>query len=77
MLSCTGVLVVGVTSVARGSKGESERERDPAVNVSVSPRAPAPASTFPCVAPCLRKALGILFYRYKGMPICTMGCSWC
>jgi hypothetical protein len=46
MLSCTGVLVVGVTSVARGSEGESERE-SPAVNVSVSPRAPALASTSP------------------------------
>jgi hypothetical protein len=76
MLSYTGVLVVGVTSVARGARARA-RERDPAVNVSVSPRAPSPASTFPYVAPCLRKALGILFYRYKGMPICTMGCSWC
>jgi hypothetical protein len=27
MLSRTGVLVVGVTSVARGSEGERERER--------------------------------------------------
>jgi hypothetical protein len=45
MLSCAEVLVVGVTSVARGSEGESERERDPAVNVSVSPRAPAPTFT--------------------------------
>jgi hypothetical protein len=28
MLSRTGVLVVGVTSVARGSEGESESERE-------------------------------------------------
>jgi hypothetical protein len=28
MLSRTGVLVVGVTSVARGSEGERERERE-------------------------------------------------
>jgi hypothetical protein len=35
MLSWTGVLVVGVTSVTRGSEGESER--DPVVNVFVSP----------------------------------------
>jgi hypothetical protein len=38
MLSRTGVLVVGVTSIARGSEGESERERVPAclcLNVNV------------------------------------------
>jgi hypothetical protein len=28
MISRTGVLVVGVTSVARGSEGERERERE-------------------------------------------------
>jgi hypothetical protein len=28
MLSCTGVLVVGVTSVARARERESERERE-------------------------------------------------
>ena len=37
MLSRTGVLVVGVTSVARGSEGESERERGrESLRVSVS-----------------------------------------
>jgi hypothetical protein len=39
MLSRTGVLVVGVTSVARGSEGESEIERErerESMRVSVS-----------------------------------------
>jgi hypothetical protein len=37
MLSRTGVLVVGVTSIARGSEGESERERErESLRVSVS-----------------------------------------
>jgi hypothetical protein len=35
MLSCTGVLVVGVTSVARERGRVRERERGPVVNVSV------------------------------------------
>jgi hypothetical protein len=70
MLSCTGVLVVGVTSVARGRGRERERESH-VVNVSVSPRAPAPTSTSP-----LRKALDIPFYRCKEMSSCTMGCSY-
>jgi hypothetical protein len=76
MLSRTGVLVVGVTSVARGSEGERERE-SPCVSLSqrqrivsmclpVCPRRPT----------CLRKALDIPFYRYKEMPSCTMGCSY-
>jgi hypothetical protein len=69
MLSCTGVLVVGVTSVARGRGRERERG-SPAVNVSVSPRAPAPTSTPP------RKALDIPFYRCKEMSSCTTGCSY-
>jgi hypothetical protein len=71
MLSCTGVLVVGVTSVARGRGREAPLSTCLCVNVnlhlSVSPRAPAPTST------CLRKALNIPFYRYKEMPSCTMG----
>jgi hypothetical protein len=39
MLSRTGVLIVGVTNVARGSEGESERERErerESLRVSVS-----------------------------------------
>jgi hypothetical protein len=83
MLSRTGVLVVGVTSVARGSEGESERERErvhaclylqrvsPVHDVNVSSRGREPPSL-----PLLRKALDILFYRYKEMPSCTMGCSY-
>jgi hypothetical protein len=37
MLSRTGVLVVGVTSVARGSEGESERERESVCCISLLP----------------------------------------
>jgi hypothetical protein len=48
------------------------RERDPAVNVSVSPRAPAPTFT----STSLRKALDIPFYRCKEMSSCTTGCSY-
>jgi hypothetical protein len=76
MLSRTGVLVVGVTSVARGSKGESERESEsPCVSLSqrqciVSTCLPISLSTT-----CPRKARDIPFYRYKEMPSCTMGCS--
>jgi hypothetical protein len=83
MLSCTGVLVVGVTSVAR----ERGREREsPCVRPSllISSAPPPSMSTCPVVnvCPCehvptpLRKALDIPFYRYKGMPSCTMGCSY-
>jgi hypothetical protein len=79
MLSRTGVLVVGVTSVARGSKGEDERERESlraaGLVCPACPRRPT-LSVLQCVsATCLRKALDIPFYRYKEMPSCTMGCS--
>jgi hypothetical protein len=40
MLSRTGVLVVGVTSVARGSEGESEGERE---SLCVLPVSSAPS----------------------------------
>jgi hypothetical protein len=89
MLSRTRVLVVGVTSVARERGREREGERVPArvclylsrlsclplcqrlcVNVYLCPCEHEPLST------CLRKALDIPFYRYKGMPSCTMGCSY-
>jgi hypothetical protein len=57
MLSRTGVLVVGVTSVARGSEGERARERE-SPYVSLSQRAPVPTFTFvydlSCVATCVR-----------------------
>jgi hypothetical protein len=83
MLSRTGVLVVGVTSVARGSESERERERErvPAcLYLNVPLRPPSCLSTTSPVwqrvsATCLRKALDIPFYRYKEMPSCTMGCS--
>jgi hypothetical protein len=78
MLSRTGVLVVGVTSVARGSEGESERERE-SLYVSLSQRQRIVSTCLP-VCPrrplCLRKALDIPFNRYKEMPSCTMGCSY-
>jgi hypothetical protein len=71
ILSCTGVLVVGVTSVAR----ERERERGFGLEVSclsclhrVSPTLPASAR----LPPPPRKVLDIPFYRYKEVPSCTM-----
>jgi hypothetical protein len=79
MLSRTGVLVVGVTSVARARAREREREREsPCVSPSlcqciVSTCLPV----YPQRPTCLRKALDIPFYRYKEMPSCTMGCSLC
>jgi hypothetical protein len=77
MLSRTGVLLVGVTSVARGSEGESERE-SPCLNVNVWCQ--RVSLSVPGVqrvsATCLRKALDIPFYRHKEMPSCIMGCSY-
>jgi hypothetical protein len=77
ILSCTRVLVVGVTSVAR----ERERERGFGLEVSYLSLPPPRLSYSACLcspafAPCvcaLRKALDIPFYRYKEMPSCTMG----
>jgi hypothetical protein len=81
MLSCTGVLVVGVTSVAR----ERERKRGCGLEVScLSP--PLPRLSYSAclcsfvrrlfvrrVPPFLRKALDIPFYRYKEMSSYTIG----
>jgi hypothetical protein len=69
ILSCTGVLVVGVTSIAR------ERERVSAcirlcLNVNVLRQRVSPSVL---VRTCLRKALDIPFYRYKEMSSCIMG----
>jgi hypothetical protein len=82
MLSRTGVLVVGVTSVARERGRERERERE-SLLASVSPCLVCPASLYANVCPRerlnvnlfspLRKALDIPFYRYKEMPNYTMG----
>jgi hypothetical protein len=78
MLSRTGVLVVGVTSVARGSEGENERERESlraaCLVCPACPRCPTLSLLQRVSATCLRKALDIPFYRYKEMPSCTMGC---
>jgi hypothetical protein len=69
MLSRTGVLVVGVTSVAR----QRGREREGAVQRCQRCNVCLPLERVS--ATCLRKALDIPFYRYKEMPSCTMGCS--
>jgi hypothetical protein len=75
MLSHTGVLVVGVTSVARGSEGESDQRCQ---SCRVCPRRPTCVHDVQrvCAASCLRKALDIPFYRYKEMPSYTRGCSY-
>jgi hypothetical protein len=86
ILSYTGVLVVGVTSVARERGRERVRERVPAcVRLCLSrlPCVPVVPVISTCVhvsqrislsvVVCLRKALDIPFYRYKEMPSCTMG----
>jgi hypothetical protein len=71
ILSCTGVLVVGVTSVAR--ERERERERGFGLEVSCLSLPPPRLSYSACLcsptfaASCLRKALNIPFYRYKEM----------
>jgi hypothetical protein len=69
MLSCTGVLVVGVTSVARGRGRERERE---------SRRQRVCVSTCPCARLRLlpQEGPGHPFYRYKEMSSCTTGCSY-
>jgi hypothetical protein len=87
MLSCTGVLVVGVASIA----GERERERERKRGFSLEANClslPLPRLSYStCLyssASCARvfvraffpspwKALDIPFYRYKEMPSCTMG----
>jgi hypothetical protein len=65
ILSCTGVLVVGVTSVAR------ERER---VRPLGEPSELAFSAFFsPSLLASLGKALDIPFYRYKDMVQLYMG----
>jgi hypothetical protein len=78
MLSRTGVLVVGVTSVARGSEGEREREslRVACLVCPACPRRPTLLVLQRLSTTCLREALDIPFYRYKEMPSCTRGCSY-
>jgi hypothetical protein len=77
MLSCTGVLVVGVTSVARERGREREIERvSVCVCLCLSRLPRLPLCQRLCVNVFLRKALDIPFYRYKEMPSYTMGCSY-
>jgi hypothetical protein len=71
MLSCIGVLVVGVTSIARGSRGESERETP--LSTCLCHHVPLRP---PSRDPSPRKALDIPFYRCKEMSSCTTGCSY-
>jgi hypothetical protein len=87
MLSCTGVLVVGVTSVARERERERERERKRGFDLEVSCLSlPLSCLSYSaCLCSFVRrtfvrssllprwKALDIPFYRYKEMPSCTMG----
>jgi hypothetical protein len=74
ILSCTGVLVVGVTSIARERWRERERESLRAsVSVSTSTYCVNVSPHLSSCEPSLRKALNISFYRYKEMPSCTMG----
>jgi hypothetical protein len=77
ILSYTGVLIVGVTSVAR--ERERERERERVRSCGEVPELASAASLLLClpplvpfsqrasVRPPLRKALDIPFYRYKEM----------
>jgi hypothetical protein len=74
VLSCTRVLVVGVTSVARerGRESEHEREREgPAQLVFSRPFAVRLLVLFPCLSPSslffLAVLLDIPFYRHKEM----------
>jgi hypothetical protein len=65
ILSCTRVLVVGVTSVAR--EGVKERERE-SLALLVFSRLPSPAcSSVLASLPLPSHALDVSFYRYKGM----------
>jgi hypothetical protein len=71
MLSRTGVLVVGVTSVVRERGRERVRERGRAslraacLVCPACPRRPTLSVLQRLSTTCLRKALDIPFYRYK------------
>jgi hypothetical protein len=82
MLSRTGVLIVGVTSVVRERGRERVRERGreslraACLVCPACPRRPTLSVLQRLPTTCLRKALDIPFYRYKEMPSCTRGCSY-
>jgi hypothetical protein len=74
ILSYIGVLVVGVTSVARERERERERKRGFGLEVSCLSLPPPPRLSYSAclcspafAASCLRKALDIPFYRCKEM----------
>jgi hypothetical protein len=80
MLSCTGVLVVGVTSVARERERERERERGVGLEVSYLSLPPPRLSYSACLsslAPSLPPPLGgpwaSPFIDTRRWPSCTMG----
>jgi hypothetical protein len=84
MLSRTGVLVVGVTSVVLERGRERVRERGRVSLCAACLVCPACSRRPTCVhdvqcvfTTCLRKALDIPFYRYKEMPSCTRGVAMC
>jgi hypothetical protein len=83
MLSRTGVLVVGVTSIVRERGRERVRERGRAslraacLVCPACPRCPTLSVLQRLSTMCLRKALDIPFYRYKEMPSCTRGVAMC
>jgi hypothetical protein len=81
MLSRTGVLVVGVTSVVRERERERVRERESlraaCLVCPAYPRRPTLSVLQHLSTTCLRKALDIPFYRYKEMPSCTRGVAMC
>jgi hypothetical protein len=76
ILSCTGVLVVGVTSVARESEGESERERE---RVPAFPFSPCLSTSVNCVN-VYQCALGrpwtSPFIDTRRCPAIQWGCSY-
>jgi hypothetical protein len=88
VLSCTRVLVVGVTSLTRerGRERESRRARERERGSGPCSSSPVPLScvrmlvcSYACPSFLLlfpRGALDTPFYRRKEMPSCTMGCSW-
>jgi hypothetical protein len=74
MFSRTGVLVVGVTSVARGSEGESDQRCQ---CCRVCPWRPTLSVLQRVFATCLRKALDIPFYRTRRCPAVQGGAAMC
>jgi hypothetical protein len=74
ILSCTGVLVVGVTSLVRGGTDPRSLERSRAVERRFLPSSKPSELAF---SACRGKALSISFYRYKEViQLYMWGCSY-